>query len=225
MKYQWFKVDWELDFKELKSLFLSFQYSEKIGKGFVLDEAYRKDIISGRYVDKRVIKKETTPPYGLPITYDETIYTTFKFQVNLNDQPSLLLINPPRAWTILSSALSVITNHRVTFYNEIIDINKVIKQLKEQLSHFSITSICAQKIPVSGATATIMINGKGDLLKKLKSLAKSDKGLITKFEFSFMSEHGTHKALITNRSRLEINDKYIEKELFEKVFAVLSKMS
>lgn len=225
MKYQWFKVEWDIGYEELKSLLLSFLYTEKKGRGFVLDEAYQKNIITGRYIDKKIVKKETSPPYGQPLTYEEVIYSIFKFQINLNNQPSLLLINPPRAWTLLSSALSVATNHRVVFYNQTIDLKNIIKQLKIRLSHFSIISIHAKQIPFSrGATAAIVIKGKGDLLQKLESVTGADKGLITKFEFSFMTEHGTHKALISNRIRLEVTDQYIEEELFNKVYDIFSKL-
>ncbi|HIO91782.1 MAG TPA: hypothetical protein EYG68_02930 [Leucothrix mucor] len=225
MKYQWFKVDWDLEYKELKKLLLSSPYTETSGKGFVLDEAYVGKTLSGRYIQKNIVWRESSSPYGKIEKSKEVIYITYQFQIDMDNQPSLRLTNPPRSGRIFSTALAIVTHHRVAIHQDKVDLFVAINELKKWLPHFSLLRIDANQIPFTkGASATIILRGKDSLLDAMKQLPQHDKGQLTKIEFTFRSELGEHKILMNNRGRVEIVDERIAHTIYPKLYNIVSKL-
>lgn len=225
MKYQWFRVDWDLEYQELKELLLSSPYSETLGKGFVLDEAYTGKTLSGRYIHRNTIWRESSSPYGEIEKFQEVIYTTYQFQIDMDKQPSLMLTNPPRSGSIFSTALAIVTNHRIAIHQNKIDLLVAIDELKKRVAHFSLLRIDANQIPFAkGTSASIILRGRDGLLDVMKTLPQYDKGQLTKIEFSFRSEFGEHKALMTYRARVEILDERITHIIYPDIYSIVSKL-
>lgn len=226
MRSQWYKVDWKLSFDELKEGLLRETYSESEGQGFFIDNTFPRGNISGRYVTKKIVIEQSLTPQGFLRDYERSVYATYHFKINTNNNLSLQVSDSPRGVTALGSALSNATDQRVVFYDTNIDPVKLVSLLKEKLSSFILRRIDAINVSFGeSSSATVTLRGGGDLISILGQ--KTDGGKITKVVFSFRSDSGMHKASINNRCGVSCDDpygkEYLKPILLEQLNILISK--
>jgi len=93
-KIRWFYSDWGFPLTELSSKILSDQYSEDKGSGYILSKSNTK-IITGKYIEKKVLLEVLTDPFGNEISNNKTIYNITNFTIK-DEIIGLEIINPPR---------------------------------------------------------------------------------------------------------------------------------
>lgn len=225
MRSQWHKVGWNLSFDELRQGLLRDSYSELEGQGFFIDTTFPRGNITGRYVTKRVVTEQSLTPQGFLNEYERSVYATYHFKINTNSQLSLLVYDSPRGVSELGSAFSSATDQRVVFYDANIDLKQWVSKLKKQLNNFSLRRIDAIQVAFGeSASATVVLRGGGDLISILDQ--KTEGGKLTKVEFSFRSDSGSHRAAINSRCGFSCDDvngqAYLEPILFEQLGQLIS---
>lgn len=200
MRYQWVNTSWGLTYNELKQSLLKTSYDEKKGSGFLLDEAYREGKLSGRYIQKETNTIEVTSPLGKTETYQQTVYQTYQFKIDMSQAYSLLLINPPRSSLPLTTALAKLTTHRLSIKTAEIDLVKWLDCTSPYFKRVILKKLDITQLQLNkDIVGTLTLRGSGDLLSELKRLPNSQSAKITKAEFSFQTEYGLGTATITHR--------------------------
>lgn len=211
MKYQWVNAVWRLSYSELKQVLLKNTYIEEAGSGFILDEAYRNNKISGCYIRKEIKKIESCSPLGHIEIFFQTIYQNHFFQIDMESPYSLLLIDPPRSSLPLTSALG-----RATFFkfsSETPSINLVIwlDLIRLKLKKYSLRKLDITQVKLSNnILGNLSLKGEGDLLAELKNIPNNTSGKIISAEFSFYTDDGEGRATITHQGVVKMHNTIAE---------------
>jgi hypothetical protein len=226
MRYQWVDAVWRLDHSELKNALLKNAYTEEVGSGFILDEAYRNNKLSGRYIQKEVKTIESRSPLGHIEIYFQTIYQDYSFQIDMDSPYSLLLIDPPRSSIPFTSALGRVTFFRVSIQSPSINLVKWLDLIQLNLKKYSLKKLDITQVKLSNnIIGNLSLKGEGDLLAELKNIPNNTSGKIIRAEFSFYTEDGEGKATITHQGVVKMYNTLTDHHLLPILSNTLNQLS
>ncbi|MDD5395074.1 MAG: hypothetical protein PHE17_18800 [Thiothrix sp.] len=212
MRYQWVDAVWRLDYSELKNALLKHPYTEEAGSGFILDEAYRNNKLSGRYIQKEVKTIESRSPLGYIETYFQTIYQNHSFQIDMDSPYSLLLIDPPKSSIPLTSALGRATSFKISIQSPSINLVTWLDLIRLNLKKYSLQKLDIAQVKLSNnILGNLSLKGDGDLLEELKKIPNNTSGKIIRAEFYFSTEDGEGRATITYQGVAKVHNTSINR--------------
>lgn len=215
MRYQWVDADWGLTFADLKNSLLKNSYDESRGSGFILDEAYREGKLAGRYIKKETKTIAAISPLGHSETYLQTFYETYQFQIDMSQNYSLLLVNPPRSSLPLSTALAKATEFKLSIKTADINLLQWMNCISPTLKKLVLKKLDVTQLQINkDIIGTLTLRGTGDILNELERLPNSGSAKITRAEFSYSTEFGVGIATITNRGIAKMHSPFTDQNLF-----------
>jgi hypothetical protein len=225
MRYQWVDAVWRLDYSELKNALLKHPYTEEAGSGFILDEAYRNNKLSGRYIQKEVKTIESRSPLGHIETYFQIIYQNHSFQIDMDSSYSLLLIDPPRSSIPLTSALGRATSFKISIQSPSINLVTWLDLIRLNLKKYSLQKLDIAQVKLSNnIIGNLSLKGDGDLLEELKKIPNNTSGKIIRAEFYFSTEDGEGRATLTHQGVAKIHSTITDHHLPSILFSTLNKL-
>ncbi|MES9898560.1 MAG: hypothetical protein ABW148_06005 [Sedimenticola sp.] len=166
---RWLKVKWPLPLIDISKKLLANQYSESLGRGFILTSSEKKRI-SGKFVEKITERALTIDPFGNKIESYNTTYYVSKFL--FDDSSELLeLESPPRSIRKLASELHSIVGLGMELSDIKVDPLRWLHEIESSYSPVLVRHISSSGITVpKNGLARISVSGKKDIRNEFARL-------------------------------------------------------
>jgi len=163
IKYRWLTVSLNKNvFADILTGMLKKEFSPRSNSGFRLEYA-RKNNIKARYIIKNIIQDKYEDPFGNIVVNDIITYDLFDFKLSLN-YPNLILQNPPRNIKPFLSALSEVSNFKITIQPLMSNLSSWIESIETLFGKVIVIKLQGSGLSLSDKTsAQVLISGTEDV--------------------------------------------------------------
>jgi hypothetical protein len=180
---RWVRVKWPLSLAEVSKRLLDNQYSEEIGRGFLLTSSGRERV-AGKFVEKMTEKKITVDPFGNETVSYGTEYYVSKFSFD-NVSSFIELQSPPRSIRKFASELHSIIGLGMELSDIQVDPLIWLNEIESLNSNLAVKKISSSAISVSrNGLAKISVSGKKDIRNEFFKLIGERVKVIDLVKFS-----------------------------------------
>jgi hypothetical protein len=168
-KYQWLYADWLIPISTIRSMMLSYQFTEEGGEGFLLSRA-GEAFIEGKFVKKNEYVVFREMPLGGHEEVQKIDYSIAAFRLSCDKKLGLEIINPPRTIRPFISKMSEMIGLGMIVSEQSIDPLLWAKEIEKKSDKVCITEMQGTGLRVSNSSiAKFLIRGELDVREDFKN--------------------------------------------------------
>jgi hypothetical protein len=174
-KYQWLYADWLIPINTIRSMMLSYQFTEEGGEGFLLSRA-GETFIEGKFIKKNEYVVSREMPLGGHEEVQKLDYSILEFRLSHDKKMGLEIINPPRTIRPFISKMSEMIGLGMIVSEQSIDPLLWVKEIEKKNDKIWITEMQGTGIRVSNSSvAKFLICGELDVREDFKNFIQDKK--------------------------------------------------
>ena len=171
-KYQWFYADWLIPMSTIRSMMLSYQFTEEGREGFLLSRS-GKTFIEGKFIRKNEYMIFQEMPLGGHEEIQKIDYSISSFRLSCDKKTGLEIIDPPRTIRPFISKMSEMIGLGMVVSEHFIDPLLWVQEIEKRSDKVWVTEMQGSGIRVSNSSiAKFLIRGELDVREDWKSLVQ-----------------------------------------------------
>ena len=171
-KYQWLYADWLIPVNTIRSMMLSYQFTEEGGEGFLLSRA-GETFIEGKFIKKNEYVVFREMPLGGHEEVQKLDYSISTFRLSHDKKMGLEIIDPPRTIRPFISKMSEMIGLGMVVSEHFIDPLLWVQEIEKRSDKVWVTEMQGSGIRVSNSSiAKFLIRGELDVREDWKSLVQ-----------------------------------------------------
>lgn len=162
-RFRWYRLEGQdISWEHLGQEMNTEDFRPESTRGFRLSRVGEQGI-EGKYIEKRVIVRQTEDPFGDTKSFEQETYDIVTFKL-LPSEGVLRLENPPRRFTQLFTKLGLLSGFSIAVVPLVVDVRKWLQTIELNCGPLEVTKVLIANFPVSGdAQATISLRRPGDI--------------------------------------------------------------
>lgn len=186
---RWLYSELPISLRELSSLMLANQYSEKSGRGFLLSSS-NSESLTGKYIEKTIENIYIEDPLGNKIQSQSTVYYICKFEWNSKSK-LLSITDPPRSLRKFINEIRSMVGLGVVVADINFDIEKWISEIESRNCILTIDNISCYGVRTKfDCLAKINVKGTTDVRRDLEALLDGKTYKLDSLKFRIEFENG-----------------------------------
>jgi hypothetical protein len=174
-KYQWFYADWIIPMSTIRSMMLSYQFTEEGGEGFLLSRS-GKTFIEGKFIRKNEYLIFQEMPLGGQEEIQKIDYSIASFRVSCDKKIGLEIIDPPRTIRPFISKMSEMIGLGMVVSEYSIDPLLWVKEIEKRSDKVLVTEMQGSGVRISNSSiAKFLVRGELDVREDWESFIQGKK--------------------------------------------------
>jgi hypothetical protein len=171
-KYQWFYADWLIPMSTIRSMMLSYQFTEEGGEGFLLSRS-GKTFVEGKFIRKNEYMIFQEMPLGGHEEIQKIDYSIASFRLSCDKETGLEIIDPPRTIRPFISKMSEMIGLGMVVSEHFIDPLLWAQEIEKRSDKVWVIEMQGSGIRVSNSSiAKFLIRGELDVREDWNSLVQ-----------------------------------------------------